>query len=498
MLKVELAGYNVDASVLLTLREKGWDGKDNITPETISAAYARISRDERNVTELRAEARDALDRARKSNQNIVFRMGHHSVAEHAYLNFDIMGLSRLAVEALEESRLCSFTEKSQRYITLRGDTVIPAEFGREEAKIFMETVNKQVEAYRKLFPLLHEYQKIKNPGMADSKQGQNTIEGWAKEDARYVLSMATECQLGFSANARNIEYIIRKLKYHPLAEARELSEKLLKSAKKVVPSLIILSDPEVFKKQTGAEVSDGILKEGRGNLKRLSHGYIKNGRTGNEKDTLLLSHTADPDALIIASLLFSPGGGSYSECLSTAKGMNKKERKDFMKAVFKDLGEHDELFREFENAAFLFEIVISSSAFAQMKRHRLMTLIKQPYDTGLGVTMPPSISDIGEEDAFYRVIRETEKSYRILKQNHEYAGDYLLTNAHRRRILININLREIYHMARLRMDKHAQWDIRNVATEIVEAVKKTAPAAAALACGKDLFEEIKNNYYIKK
>ena len=40
------------------------------------------------------------------------------------LVFDILGCSRLAIEALEWHRLCSYTEKSQRYITLDGDFVV--------------------------------------------------------------------------------------------------------------------------------------------------------------------------------------------------------------------------------------------------------------------------------------------------------------------------------------------------------------------------------------
>ena len=48
--------------------------QDNLTPETISAAYARISRDARPVDELRAIARAEVEKARKSNDRIIF--GH--------------------------------------------------------------------------------------------------------------------------------------------------------------------------------------------------------------------------------------------------------------------------------------------------------------------------------------------------------------------------------------------------------------------------------------
>ena len=42
-----------------------------------------------------------VDRARRSNETIIFKMGHNSVAEHAVFNFDVIGLSRLAIEELE-------------------------------------------------------------------------------------------------------------------------------------------------------------------------------------------------------------------------------------------------------------------------------------------------------------------------------------------------------------------------------------------------------------
>ncbi len=326
-MEVKLAGYNVDTEVIEKLKTRGWDRKNNITPETISAAYARISRDPRSVNELRADSRDEVDKARKSNENIVFKMGHHSVAEHAMLNFDILGLSRLAAEALEEARLCSYTEKSQRYITLEGDYVSPSEFDENEKSIFASMVDKQVQAYKSLFPILFEYQTTIHRDMLDSKTGLNTIEGWAKEDARYVLPMAMECQLGFSANARNIETLIRKFKYHPLPEVQELGHKLYENAKTVVPSLIILSDPEAFKKQFGFDVSDGILTAGRKYLRELAGEVLNMGSKDEASGIKLLYHTADPDAAIIAALLHSVSDKPYSVCFSKAKSMKKRGKK---------------------------------------------------------------------------------------------------------------------------------------------------------------------------
>ena len=90
--QIYLAGFNVDAEVISELT-KGKERSD-VTPETLSAAYARISRDPRPVDELRKIARQEVEKARKSNSNIIFKMGHHSVAEHAVFNFDLIGVSR--------------------------------------------------------------------------------------------------------------------------------------------------------------------------------------------------------------------------------------------------------------------------------------------------------------------------------------------------------------------------------------------------------------------
>ncbi len=146
-MKIVLAGYNLDREVIEDLKRQA-PSRDDVTPETLSASYARISRDPRPADELRAVARQEVERARRSNQNIIFKMGHHSVAEHAVFNFDIIGVSRLALEEIEKFRLCSYTEKSQRYITLGDDFVIPGEIKKAGLEgLFLRTVRSQNALY---------------------------------------------------------------------------------------------------------------------------------------------------------------------------------------------------------------------------------------------------------------------------------------------------------------------------------------------------------------
>ena len=65
-MKLIVAGYNIDSSLIAQLEDQ------NATPEVISAAYARISRSQKSVDDLRKEALDEIEKARHSNENIIF------------------------------------------------------------------------------------------------------------------------------------------------------------------------------------------------------------------------------------------------------------------------------------------------------------------------------------------------------------------------------------------------------------------------------------------
>ncbi len=219
-MEVILAGHNIDYEIIREVAAAHPERKD-LTPETVAAAYARISRNPRPVNELRMLARGEVEKARASNRNIVFEMGHSSIAEHAVFNLDFLAVSRLLVEEIEKFRLASYTEKSQRYVLLQDDFVIPAEVrraGLEEA--FVETVRAQNRCYHELFEKLRPFVFETHPELAADPANRSLLEGWAKEDARYVIALATETQLGMTVNARSTELMIRRLAASPSGRGR--------------------------------------------------------------------------------------------------------------------------------------------------------------------------------------------------------------------------------------------------------------------------------------
>ncbi|MHB8055784.1 MAG: FAD-dependent thymidylate synthase, partial [Candidatus Aminicenantales bacterium] len=59
--------------------------------------------------------------------------------------------------------------------------------------------------------------------------------------------------------------------------------------------------------------------------------------------------------------------------------------------------------------------------------------------------------------------------------------------AHRRRVLLHINARELYHLVRLREDAAAQWEIRRVAADMSRLARARFPLTGMLLCGKDAY-----------
>ncbi len=478
-MKVLLAGYNVDAAVLEELKNRSGP-RDDVTPETLSASYARISRDPRPADALRAAARAEVARARRSNTTIIFKMGHHSVAEHAVFNFDIIGLSRLAIEEIERFRLCSFTEKSQRYITLGDDFVIPAEVSRARLRgLFVRTVKVQNALYHKLLRRLKPHVFASNREMAADPKRRRILDGWAKEDARYAVSLATEGQLGMTINARNLELLIRRFAAKETAEIRELNASLYRLAKSVAPSIILFTDPSDFEARTYG----GIRDEG---------GAFTTGRPlpiGTKRDINVRLADATPlgDEKILAALLHTVSRRSHGRCLSKVKAMSRSEKTALVKEAFRHMEFYDGPPREFEHADLVYDLVLSASCFAQLKRHRMTTLTCQGYDPKLGVTVPPSVREIGAEKEFLEVIERTEQAHAVLRSKVGRAADYVLTNAHRRRVLLKLNVRELYHVSRLREDATAQWEIRRVAAEMSRLARRRMPLATLLLGAKDAY-----------
>jgi thymidylate synthase ThyX len=484
-MKIKLAGFNADIELLTKaahLLQNDEAIGEALTPETISAAYARISRDPKPVDELREAAIMDVVKARASNEQIIFGLGHASVAEHAVFNFDIMGVSRLVIEAIEHARLCSYTEKSQRYVKLGEDFVVPQEVIEAGLETdFRNMVVDQHALYCRILKGLRSHLLDQMPNA--TKEEQKAIDGRAKEDARYVTSLAVSGQLGMTCNARNLEYMIQRLLRHPLHEAKTIGALLYSESRSVAPSLLRHLEPTREQLETLRELRSLAIK-----VENSGEGF----RKPEHLDVKLLKWDHDADTSVMAALLHEHIGIDLETCERLWRYMEPEQDSRLYKAVFGNLQTWDAPPRAFELARFRFELVVSASCFAQLKRHRMATILPQAYDPFLDCTMPSSIIEAGLQDLFEAATSLSQKMYdELVRRDLPFAAPYALTQAHRRRVVVEMNARELYHFSRLRQDGHAQWDIRAIANRMIAMAKRACPLTMSLACGKDAFEQRK-------
>ena len=466
-MQVNLAGYNIDSSLIRKLQT------ESATPEVISAAYARISRSEKSIAELREQALKELEKARRSNQKIIFELGHSSVAEHSVFNFDLIGISRLVTELVETIRFASFTEKSQRYVAFSDDFVIPEELEKPTLKPLREEYIHIMQAlfneYKESLKAIQEYYKKVQPQLKKSE-----IEGKAKEDARYILPLATKTQLGMTINARSLENLLRRLITSPLAEAHELYNLLLQSVKELCPSLIRYIEKEDFK---------GTFDVAK----------IKTGITENSFDNSpvkILEFSVDADDKILAALLFEQCSNSFSSCLETITKLDETKKKELWAEIFEHIQPWSKMPRAFELVDCSFELAMSECCWSQFKRHRVATLLKQKAYSLNSYIFPPIIYTLKREDKWLNLLKETNLLKKKLTAVSPDLVPYARLNAEQVRVLVKMNLREIYHFIRLRADINAQWEIRNLACSFAEYIHPLAPFATSYLCGKSELDSL--------
>ncbi len=431
-MKVILAGFNTD-------RQFGSE-----TPETLSAAYARLSRDPRPVWDLREEACREVERSRRSNERIIFGYGHGSVSEHAVFNIDIEGVSRLAAEALQSFRLASFTEKSQRYIRLDRDWVEPPELSGDALESFRVAV-------RTLFSL---YSEAVEALLAAGETAETS-----REDARYLLPLCTSCQMGMTANAREIEHMTRRLRAWGLEEMTSLADSIASVVEPVAPSLFRHTTPAAMDRHAAATASSV--------------------RRPPREDVVLLR--ADDDSAVGAWLASVDGRTDGRDGLALWDAMPDGDRSALFARALSGLGVHEALPRCWELARFEFDLRVSSAAFAQLKRHRMATMLASPPSPGNGLRMPPSFARAGLEPLLDHAAATSEAAHAGLG---EPCGTYALINAHLRRVTVSVNARELCHFSRLREDAHAQWDIRGLASRMLSLARDRAPLTMGPSGGK--------------
>lgn len=148
----------------------------------------------------------------------VLKSGHHSTIEHIQLTFSINGVSRACTHQLVRHRHMSFSQKSQRYVTEKGqfEYITPKTIENSELKEEYDSLMKQISDFY-------------------LKAVENKIPA---EDARSVLPNAATSAMVASLNLREFIHLANlRLCTNAQSEIRILVKKMCEEAIKKEPWL---------------------------------------------------------------------------------------------------------------------------------------------------------------------------------------------------------------------------------------------------------------------
>ena len=435
-----------------------------LSEEQLAVVFAMTSRRPEPFDEIAQQV--SQEKAADFHERWVLGYGHASVAEHAVLHMAVENVSRLAADSLEDNRLASYTEKSSRFQVLpQGYYHVPAELGAHSSlrALYVKTCDLLFETYTSMVDLTTVHLREVTPqreGERDSAYSLR-LKREAVDSCRFLLPAGTLTNVGVTMNARLMEHAISKLLSSDLSEERQLGEELKDRGKEITPTLIKYAEKNEYLAATRKVQAE--------------HSASLDSAQGKAVDVCLVEYDPEADLKVAAALLYRFAGVPYSQVWRRVEDMDREERGRIIADCLDNLGDHDAPVRELEMVAYTLEMVMDYGAYREFKRHRMQTYIPQPLTVASGHVTPPLIEDAGLRGEFTDVMDRAAEAFWKIAEVEPAAAQYLVTHAHRRRVLSRMNLRECYHLFKLRTQTQAHFSIRQPVEEAMRLVMEVHP-----------------------
>lgn len=377
--------------------------------------------------------------------------GHSSIMELASVAMGFEGVSRhFANKLFLSGKHNSFTAFSQRYQRVfEGSYHVPSvlhdlEDSRKHIEIYTDYHDAINRIYNQIVKKLTKYYLGNDEFPEDMplSMREKKIIGKVFEDARYVTTLASHTNLGMVGNALSIRNSINNLLSTGNCEDCENAELMKEHAEHVVPALM---------RHIGRH-------ENVGHSEHLLDNLSKIGTMGSENTISIVNN---PYQMILD---LSVEQRRDMEVLFQDGLPNHEMFKGYVRGLLHGLGPHDHPHDVTRGIYIKVMASVSESCWAQWLRHnRSSDFIYEKPTVMNGYVMPQSIKDAGCEHLFMSAINLSMDVYNHFSQFGLGIEEYVVTNAHKRRIVCNTNLWSLYWFINLRMSQEAQWEIRDLA-----------------------------------
>ena len=440
-----------------------------LTEEQVAVTFAMTSRSP-DPFDVIAERVLEQDRAAEFHERWVLGYGHASVAEHAVLHLAVENISRLACDSLEDNRLASYTEKSSRYQVISRDSYhVPRELDGlpELRQAYRDACTALFNAYHDtLKRVIAHLERQEEPGPEETETAWKLrLRRIATDSCRALLPAATLTNVGMTANARTMEHAISKLLSSETLEEQDLGRRLLEAGRDTTPTLIKYAAPK-----------EHICRSREARRAMSLRPLQSSDGTTPEPGATLLEWDPKAPAILAATLLYRDSSLPYARLQEVIDRIPREEVERIIYAALEGLGDHDAPPRELENITYLLELVMDYGAFREFRRHRMQTSLGQAPGTHEGYTVPELVREAGQETPFREAVQRAQEVHGRILEASPQAAPYVLTHAHHRRVLVQLNLRQCYHLLKLRTSPQAHWAIRGPMRQALEQLRQVHPA----------------------
>lgn len=448
-----------------------------LTEEQIAVAFAMTSRRPESFDDIARQV--SQEKAADFHERWVLGYGHASVAEHAVVHLAVENISRLAADTLEDNRLASYTEKSSRYQVLPPEGYhVPRELRLKSEpdldQVYRAACRRLFQAYQRCLDGCQAHLQGLHPKDTGEREAayRLRLRRIATDSCRAVLPAATLTNVGVTANARVLEHAITKLLSSELTEEQDLGQELKEEARRITPTLIKYAEPNAYLRHVAQRQREWA---GPSKKEAVTPPPVDAPWADAIGQVRLVHWDAQAEVRLAAALLYRGSHLSYDALWQRVQAMDSQARQEVIGQCLSELGPHDAPVRELELVDYTFEFVLDYGAYREFKRHRMQTYLAQPLTVAHGHHTPDLLVESRVQEEFEAALAEAEAAY---WQVHRFSPDvaqYLATHAHYRRVLSKLNLRECYHLFKLRISPQAHDSIRVPIRQALDLVCQAHP-----------------------
>jgi thymidylate synthase ThyX len=418
----------------------------------------------------------AVEKAEEFYERVLVGFGDDSVGELAFSHIALENISNMASKAVEDPRIgISPLEKSTRYVLFDKKADDGEYLFYRDKKImgqfpddFTDLMNLLFDTYASLVEKMRAYviEKYPKEGDASDRAYDSAVRAKTCDIIRGLLPAATLTNVGLAGNGRAFEYLLVKMRAHPLSEMNGLASEMHRE---------LSTSIRPFVKRVYGQHGDEWIDYINGSASYLKASLPHSSNGGSVVPVRMVSHYGTMDD-VIALLMFENSDIGMDGARKIASAMPEQKKAELISGYFAlRKNRRQKPSRAFESVGYLFEINGNYGIFRDLQRHRILTQMKQDVSTRLGFDMPDEIGEAGFSDlwndAMYKSAELYEKVYAKLPKEASYCVPF----AYRIRWAFGLNLREAFHFIELRSGEQGHPDYRKVAIEMQRQIQEVHP-----------------------